>query len=72
MYSLKESYKELWRLRGRTESQGLTQTMIRIFKAFIKYTNHSLDMGILLVDLSDLQIKIPDRDYKRQASALRK
>ncbi|EXK28852.1 hypothetical protein FOMG_14741 [Fusarium oxysporum f. sp. melonis 26406] len=42
------------------------------FKAFIKYTNHSLDMGILLVDLSDLQIKIPDRDYKRQASALRK
>ncbi|KAI3580274.1 hypothetical protein IWW34DRAFT_804895 [Fusarium oxysporum f. sp. albedinis] len=42
------------------------------FKAFIKYTNHSLDMGILLVDLSDLQIKIPDRDYKRQASAFRK
>ncbi|TVY60167.1 hypothetical protein Focb16_v003649 [Fusarium oxysporum f. sp. cubense] len=41
-------------------------------KAFIKYTNHSLDMGILLVDLSDLQIKIPDRDYKRHASALRK
>ncbi|KAK2122813.1 hypothetical protein NOF04DRAFT_1350133 [Fusarium oxysporum II5] len=41
-------------------------------KAFIKYTNHSLDMGILLVDLSNLQIKIPDRDYKRQASALRK
>ncbi|EXK83057.1 hypothetical protein FOQG_12726 [Fusarium oxysporum f. sp. raphani 54005] len=41
-------------------------------KAFIKYTNHSLDMGILLVDLSDLQIKILDRDYKRQASALRK
>jgi hypothetical protein len=40
-------------------------------KAFMKYTNHSLDMGILLVDLSDLQIKIPDGDYKRQASVLR-
>ncbi|KAF5636738.1 uncharacterized protein FTJAE_5934 [Fusarium tjaetaba] len=40
-------------------------------KAFMKYTNHSLDMGNQLAKLSDLQIKIPDEDYKRQASNLR-
>ncbi|KAF4961238.1 hypothetical protein FGADI_475 [Fusarium gaditjirri] len=39
-------------------------------KAFMKYTNHSLDMGIMLSDLSDLQIKIPDKDFNRQASIL--
>ncbi|KAF5564259.1 hypothetical protein FNAPI_2252 [Fusarium napiforme] len=40
-------------------------------KAFMKYTNHSLDMGNQFARLSDLQIKIPDGDYKRQASNLR-
>ncbi|KAG5798184.1 hypothetical protein H9Q69_002793 [Fusarium xylarioides] len=40
-------------------------------KAFMKYTNHSLDMGTQLAKLSDLQIKIPDGVYKRQASILR-
>ncbi|KAI1022161.1 hypothetical protein LB504_007477 [Fusarium proliferatum] len=40
-------------------------------KDFMRYTNHSLDMGIQLARLSDLQIKIPDGDYKRQASNLR-
>ncbi|KAF5597648.1 hypothetical protein FPCIR_3532 [Fusarium pseudocircinatum] len=41
------------------------------FKAFMKYTNHSLDMGTQLAELSDLQIKIPDEGYKRQDSNLR-
>ncbi|KAF5716873.1 hypothetical protein FGLOB1_2364 [Fusarium globosum] len=36
----------------------------------MRYTNHSLDMGIQLARLSDLQIEIPDGDYKRQASNL--
>ncbi|KAI1046101.1 hypothetical protein LB505_013318 [Fusarium chuoi] len=40
-------------------------------KAFMKYTNHSLYMGVQLAQLSDLQIKIPDGDYKRQGSTLR-
>ncbi|KAF4428831.1 hypothetical protein FACUT_9288 [Fusarium acutatum] len=40
-------------------------------KAFLKYTNHSLDMCLQLAQLSYLQIKIPDGDYKRQASILR-
>ncbi|KAF5579091.1 hypothetical protein FPANT_9749 [Fusarium pseudoanthophilum] len=40
-------------------------------KAFMKFTNHSLDMGTQFAKLSDLQIKIPDGDYKRQASKLR-
>ncbi|KAF5685296.1 hypothetical protein FDENT_6290 [Fusarium denticulatum] len=40
-------------------------------KAFMRYTNHSLDMGTQLAKLSDLQIEIPDEDYKRQASNLR-
>ncbi|KAF5972124.1 hypothetical protein FCOIX_9515 [Fusarium coicis] len=39
-------------------------------KAFMRYTNHSLDMGSQFAKLSDLQIKIPDGDYKRQASTL--
>ncbi|KAF5644397.1 hypothetical protein F25303_5995 [Fusarium sp. NRRL 25303] len=42
----------------------------RGMKAFMNYMNHSLDMGIMLSDLSDLQIKVPDKDFKRQTSVL--
>ncbi|KAF9765884.1 hypothetical protein IL306_001766 [Fusarium sp. DS 682] len=43
----------------------------RNIKAFMKYANQSLDMGIMLAELSDLQIRIPDEDYKRHASILK-